>query len=129
MKTTPTKVAPVSTAPTVSYLRILDAKTGKVLSGFDHINASATIKLKALPTRFIQIEAVATKVGSVKFTFSGQAAHTENTSAYTAFIDKSGRYAGWEAGFGSYTLTATAYSKAFASGTRGNRLGVTLAFR
>lgn len=127
--TTPPKTTTAAPTPAVSYFRILDANTGKVLSGFDHITASETIKLKALPTRYIQIEAVSSNVESVKFTFSGRTDHTENTAAYTAFVDKHGKYTGWEAGVGSYTLTATGYAKDFASGTASKKLGIVLAFR
>jgi len=113
----------------VSAFRILDGRTGKVLKGFEHITASETIKASALPTRYIQIEAITSKTGSVRFTFSGKANRTENNAPFTLFVNRKGAASSWFAAKGSYTLSATAYTGRYLGGTKGNKLGIVLTFR
>ncbi len=112
--------ASAAVAPKLSAFQLLDAKTGKVLSGFSNITASTTIKLSSLSTRNILLAAVGNSgVQSVKLTAFGKT-NIENEAPYNT--------ATWAAKAGSYAVKATAYSQDKAAGTVGNTLSITLKF-
>jgi hypothetical protein len=110
-----------TTAPKINSYTIINASTGQAIKS--GITASTSITLSSLPTRNIQIVAVANSgTQSVKFNFTGKSARVDNTAANNAFSSA------WYATSGSYTLSGTAYSKDNASGTASSALSVTLKF-
>ncbi|UOQ68634.1 PKD domain-containing protein [Hymenobacter volaticus] len=117
------------------------AGTGQQVVSFSLINADSdqplltlaagqVLNLAALPTRNLNIRANTnpTTVGSVQFALSGAATQnrTETAAPYALFADASGDYYAWTPPVGSYTLQATPYTGAGATGTAGTPL--TLSF-
>jgi hypothetical protein len=109
-----------TTAPRISGLQIVDAATGRVISGYSNITSSTTIRLSSLPTRNIRIAAIAnSSTGSVKLSTFGKTI-TENLAPYQS--------GAWYAKSGSYAVSATAYQRDNLAGTVGNTVRVTLTF-
>ena len=115
--------------PAVRGFAIIDAKTGLALSGYSNVTASTSIRLSSLPTRNIQILALAnSSTGSVKLSWTGRSTRIENNAPYQLFANSSNVATSWYATAGTYGLKATAYGSDRATGTVGNTLGVTLKF-
>ncbi|MFD1140997.1 malectin domain-containing carbohydrate-binding protein [Larkinella insperata] len=97
----------------------------KVLTSGEQLN------LATLPTRNlnIRVNTSPTTVGSVRMVLSGQQSRTqtETGAPYALFGDSNGSYNNWTPAVGSYSLTATPYTGASASGTAGTAL--TISFR
>ncbi|MDO7852484.1 InlB B-repeat-containing protein [Hymenobacter convexus] len=113
--------------------------TAQQVTGFVLVNADtdldlqplasgATLNLATLPTRNLGIRATTNPatVGSVTFSLTGAQAmtHTENLVPYSLLADSGGDYPAWTPPVGSYTLKATPYSGADASGTVGTALSI-----
>jgi hypothetical protein len=125
----PAKKVTAAVKPVVTGFRILDARTGKVLKGFENITSSLAIRTSALPTRYIQIEAITSNAGSIRFGFTGTKNRTENNAPFTAFTNAQGQADAWFASKGRYVLGATAYGGKNLSGTKGNKLNIYITFR
>ena len=107
----------------VGGFKIVNATTGRTLTGLGNVTSSQTIKLSSLSTRNIQIVALAnSSTSSVKFGFSGQSSRIENNADFKAFANS------WAARVGSFNLSTSSYSSDNARGTLGNTLGLTLKF-
>lgn|GEM_PF-1481427 len=79
----------------------------------------AIINLYNTPNINIRVALCASTVGSVKFNLNGSIT-IENTGPFVLAGDNSGVYKKWNVAPGSYTLTATAYSGKYATGSSGN---------
>ncbi|WP_247235536.1 leucine-rich repeat domain-containing protein [Telluribacter sp. SYSU D00476] len=92
------------------------------------INPNEVIDLAALPTRNLNIRANTSPspVGSVKFVMSGKQSRTQTETGfpYALFGDNGGNYNTWTPALGSYTLKATPYTQAGATGTAGTTLSI-----
>ncbi|GAC1372834.1 MAG: hypothetical protein NVSMB30_14090 [Hymenobacter sp.] len=92
------------------------------------MNSEMTLDLAALPTRNLNVRANTSPatVGSVVFALSGAQTrtHTENVAPYALFSDNNGAYNSWTPPSGRYSLTATPYAAANASGAAGTALSV-----
>lgn len=125
--TAPAKTAPSSGSssstvgtPHVSAFQLINASTGKVISGYENITASKSIKLSSLPTRNIRIAVVGNSATqSVQLSAVGKTI-TENAAPYQT--------ANWYATAGSKWVSATAYSKDYLAGTKGNTISLSLNF-
>jgi CubicO group peptidase (beta-lactamase class C family) len=87
----------------------------------------ATLNLATLPTKALNIRANTSPgtVGSVRFTRNGVVVRTESVAPYTMAGDSGGNYEPWIPAPGSYTLVATPFTGAGASGTEGTSLSIT----
>ena len=105
--------------PTITSLKLVDSK-GKTLAD---LYSGKTIKLSSLPTRNVSILATGSDgTESVKFTFNNKTV-VETLEPYAFFGDNgSNNIDTWYATSGTYTLSATGYSKDFASGTSGSTI-------
>ncbi|GAB3025562.1 hypothetical protein GCM10027185_25910 [Spirosoma pulveris] len=127
------------TALTVSFTVINQASTSQQLTHFWLVNADTDqpiqeltagtqLNLSSLPTRNLNIQAVTepAAVGSVAFNLSGQQSYqvVEGVAPYALFGDNQGDYLGWTPAVGTYTLTATPYAGANATGAIGTALTV-----
>lgn len=114
----------------VTSFSLVNADTDQVISGYSNITASQTISLAGLPTRNLAIR-INTDSGtqSVKITFAGTT-KTESIRPFAVFGDNGrGDYYAWRPAAGAtYALSATAYSGAGATGTKGGTLSVWLKF-
>ncbi len=92
------------------------------------IAPNEVIDLAALPTRNLNIRANTnpSPVGSVKFVLSGKQNRTQTETGfpYALFGDDNGNYRNWTPALGSYTLKATPYTQAGATGTAGTMLSI-----
>jgi uncharacterized repeat protein (TIGR02543 family) len=119
--------APVVGGPAVVSLTLINADTEQPLHD---LVAGEVLNLATLPTRNLNVRANTspTTVGSVRFALSGAQVQnqTETAAPYALFGDNNGNYNAWTPALGAYTLTATPYSGASATGTAGTPL--TLSF-
>ncbi len=121
--------ASTTTKPTISGFTIIDGATGRALSGYSNITSSKTISLSSLPTRNIQILAIAnSKTESVKLSWTGRSTRIENNAPYELFANSQGTASSWYATKGTYTLKATGYTADRATGTAGSTKTITLTF-
>ncbi|GAB3022833.1 hypothetical protein GCM10027185_21290 [Spirosoma pulveris] len=92
------------------------------------LTAGTQLNLSTLPTRNLNIQAATepTVVGSVSFNLSGQQSYqvVEGVAPYALFGDNAGNYNAWTPVVGSYSLTATSYAGANATGAVGTALTV-----
>ncbi len=104
----------------VTSFTLVNAETDKDIQTL--ING-ATINLKTLPTRKLNIRANTNPaiVGSVVLNLSGAVTRntTDGTAPYSLFGDTNGDYTPWTPNAGSYTLKATPYSSSGGSGLAG----------
>ncbi|MGV3639933.1 MAG: T9SS type A sorting domain-containing protein, partial [Adhaeribacter sp.] len=91
-----------------------------------HLQEGEDLNLATLPTRKLNIRANTEpeSVGSVRFTLSGRQKRTylDNEYPYALFGDENGDYNSWTPAPGSYTLTATSYSRRGGKGRAGDPL-------
>jgi hypothetical protein len=104
--------------PAVTSFVLINADTDQPIAGYNPIPANAVLNLAQLPTRRLNIGAVTNPVtvGSVKFTLNGGTFRIENAAPYALAGDTNGNYYAWTPTVRSYTLAATPYSGANASG-------------
>lgn len=104
-------------AQTVTALQLRNAITDNVIR---ELTEGDVIDLR-LDGEDLAISADAAGVGSVRFVLSGAESltRTESAAPYALHGDASGDYNIWNPSLGNYTLSATAYSGAGASGTAG----------
>ncbi|WP_211325357.1 DUF5060 domain-containing protein [Larkinella arboricola] len=114
-----------SSGQTVTHFTLVNADKDqdiKVLSSGEQLN------LASLPTRNlnIRVNTSPSTVGSVKLVLSGKQSRnqTETGAPYALFGDRDGDYNNWTPAVGSYTLKATPYSGAGATGTAGTPLTI-----
>jgi hypothetical protein len=113
---------------TVSSFTLINADSDQDVR---ELNDGDTINLAALTTLNLNIRANTNPgtIGSVVFKLNGAEArtHTESISPYALFADNNkGDYYPWTPNNGKYTLTATPYSGAKGSGTKGTPLTIHL---
>jgi len=112
------------TTQSVVALTLINADTDQpILTMTDGM----TLSFATLPTRNLNIRAETspTVVGSVRFALDGNSNYrTETQAPYALAGDDSGDYRPWTPSAGSHTLTATPYTGASASGTKGTPLTV-----
>lgn len=101
----------------VSSVTLLDADTGEPVAGFDPLADGANVDLAATPTRnlSVRVDTEPAAVGSVRVSL-GETERTLDAAPYTLSY-------GWTPG--DYTLSATPYSGAGASGSAGTPYSVT----
>ncbi|MBD2722164.1 InlB B-repeat-containing protein [Hymenobacter armeniacus] len=113
------------TAQQVTSFTLVNADTDLDLQP---LASGATLNLATLPTRNLGIRANTNPatVGSVTVTLTGAQAmsHTENLVPYSLVADSGGDYPAWTPPVGNYTLRATPYSGANATGTVGTALSI-----
>lgn len=109
----------------VTSLVLVNASNGVAIRT---LQANDTLNLSELGAPGISIQALANAgTKSVKFDSAAAGVSRVEGSAPWAFLGNSGPvYAPWQPGAGIYTLTATGYSGAGASGTAGKPMTVTL---
>ncbi|MFD1143007.1 T9SS type A sorting domain-containing protein [Larkinella insperata] len=121
------KVVVPTTPLTVVSFSLMNAETNQEIK---LLKAGEVVNLATLPTNKLNIRANTWPyvVGSVVLKLSGDQSRTqtENQSPYALFGDDDRNYRPWTPTVGSYSLTATAYSGAGATGGAGQPL--TLAF-
>jgi pectate lyase len=91
------------------------------------LNSGATLNLATLPTRNLNIRAdtSSASLGSVRFGFDSRSNYrTDSRAPYALAGDTNGNYSSWRPSLGSHTVTATPYSGANATGTRGSPLTI-----
>ncbi|WP_185272922.1 Kelch repeat-containing protein [Adhaeribacter swui] len=92
------------------------------------LNNNATLDLAKLPTKNlnIRVNTSPSMVGSVKAVLSGvqSLTKTESSAPYAVFGETNYDYNAWVPKLGSYSLKATPYSGASASGTAGTALSI-----
>jgi hypothetical protein len=117
----------VVTAPapqTVASFTLVDADRDVDIG---RLRNGATLQLSALPTRNLNVRANTSPspVGSVRFRLDANWHYrTDNTVPYSLAGDRAGNYAPWTPTLGSHTLTATPFTGANASGTRGTHRSI-----
>ncbi len=104
-------------AQSIQGFSVLNADTGSVIQTTTGLNTSVTLQGARLPPR-IAVRANATGVGSVLFT-QGALRRTENFSPYALNGDTGSTYLPWAPASGTYTVTATPYASAGATGQAG----------
>lgn len=107
-------------AADVTSLTLINAATDQPIAGYDPIPAGATLNLATLPSTQLNVRAnVSGTVGSVRFVWSGAESGAQNESAapYAMKGDSSGNYNAWTPAVGNFTLTATPYTGAGATGS------------
>ena len=125
---TPPPVTPAGPDVDVTSYSLIDAKTGKVITGYSNITGNQTISLASLPSRSLALRAnVEGDATSVKVTANGKT-HIENTAPYAVFYDNFGKYYAWTPGKSTWHISGVAYDQDNAKGTHGNNLSVTLKF-
>ncbi|MBA3698502.1 MAG: DUF5060 domain-containing protein [Planctomycetes bacterium] len=113
-------VAGAAIAADVTSLTLINAVTDQPIAGYDPIPAGATLNLATLPTTQLNMRAnVNGAVGSVRFVWSGaeSGAQNETSAPYAMKSDSSGNYYPWTPAIGNYSLTATPYTGAGATGS------------
>ncbi len=118
---TTTVVVPVATS-----FSILDATTGKSITGYSNVSGTVSIDLTTLPTAQLNIRANydSSFKGSVVFGWESEASFsTENATPYM-FMHDTGNFTPT---VGTHTLTATAYSNSNGTGTAGATITLQLA--
>lgn len=110
------------TAQTVSSLSLVNPTNG---TDYLTLSEGIVIDLDNYPNNSFNIRAYTQPdpTGSVRFGWNGQTNfQTESVAPYALFGDNAGNFAGQALSVGSYTITATAYSGANASGNAGSPL-------
>jgi len=113
-------VAGAAIAADVTSLTLINAVTDQPIAGYDPIPAGATLNLATLPTTQLNVRAnVNGAVGSVRFVWSGaeSGAQNETSAPYAMKSDSSGNYYPWTPAVGNYSLSATPYTGAGATGS------------
>ena len=106
-------------AADVTSFTLINADSDQPIAGYDPIPSDAVLTLSGLPTSNLNLRAnVSGSVGSVRFTWSGaeSGTQTETTAPYALKGDTAGNYNAWTPSVGSYSLTATPYTGAGATG-------------
>jgi hypothetical protein len=111
----------VKLPPAVKALQLQDARTGRVIRGYENITAATKIRLSKLPTRSLRIAAVTSSTtGSVQFvTFGKSSTQNERPFRSDTFQASRGK---------KLFVQATAYDDDNLSGAKGNTLGFTIRF-
>lgn len=106
-------------AADVSSFTLINADSDLPVAGYDPIPSGVVLMLSALPTSNLNLRAnVNGSVGSVRFVWSGAESGTQTESAapYALKGDSAGNFSPWTPTVGSYSVTATPYSGAGATG-------------
>lgn len=104
----------------VTSFTLINADSDQPVAGYDPIPSGAVFNLASLPTSNLNLRAnVNGSAGSVRFVWSGAESGTQTESAapYAMKSDTAGNYYAWIPSAGSYSVTATPYSGAGATGT------------
>lgn len=113
----------------VSY-SLINVDTNQPIPGFETLTGGdVTVNLAQLPTTRLTLRANSMPgiVGSVVFGLNANPSHlVENVAPYSFSGDENGSYRPWSLGVGTHTVTATPYSAADGSGTRGTTLSIRL---
>jgi hypothetical protein len=116
--------APVAGQQVISFT-LVNAATGQDIR---NLVPGETINLATLPSQNLNIRANTNPVtiGSVKMALSGAQVKnvTETGAPYALYGDNKGNYNSWVPAIGSFTLVATPYTGAGASGTAGTPLTI-----
>ncbi|MEL6654156.1 MAG: DUF5060 domain-containing protein, partial [Bacteroidota bacterium] len=113
-----------SQAQSISSLTLVNPATG---ADYLTLSEGLVIDLAEYSSNSFNIRAYTQPdpTGSVRFGWNGQANYqTENVAPYALFGDTGGNFTGEAFSTGNYTITATAYSGANASGTAGSPLTI-----
>jgi glucose/arabinose dehydrogenase len=109
----------------VTSFTLVNAETDKDIQTLTN---GATINLKTLPTRKLNIRANTSPaiVGSVVFNMTGAQVKnaTDGTAPYSLYGDTNGDYIAWMPSTGTYTLKGTPYSSSGGSGQAGTSLTI-----
>lgn len=107
----------------VDSISLINADTGKVVSGYENLTGTVTLDLAKLPARFTLVANVTGKnVGSTRFQLGGNASldRVENSEPMTLTPSiNGGKFEAWSPAAGSYTLSVTPFLKDDAKGTAG----------
>lgn len=106
----------------VVHFSLINADTDRPITGYDPIVPGALLNLETLPARNLNIRAnVSGFVESVKFSVPGDVnnGRVDSVAPYALAGDRRGDYRPWTPKAGTYTLTATPYSKNRAGGIAG----------
>ena len=114
----------------VTALELVNADTGKVISGYANITNGQTINLASLPTRHLTLVAISSGgVKSVKFGLdSNTNYHVSNLTPFSIAGIWNGKYNYWKPPLGKHTITVTPYGGTSATGTVGLPLKLTINF-
>ena len=112
---------------TVQSFTLMNADTDQPVQGYDPIPSGITLNLATLPTKNLNIRANTNPsvIGSVRFVYGG-VTKTETAAPYAMAGDISGNYNAWTPAAGAFSVTATGFSGANASGTAGAPLTLNL---
>ena len=109
----------------ISEFILVDAESDKDIRP---LADNDTINLALLPSRNLNLRAEVggSKPGSVRFALNARANYrTENLYPYTLAGDRDSDYFVWRAEVGTYTVTATPYTRSQAKGLAGEALSLT----
>ena len=97
-------------------IALYNAKTDRVISGYENLKADQVIDLASLPTRDVAIVIVPKKAESVKMTLNGKT-KIDSSGPYAYFGETGGNFKGTNLSVGGYALKVTPYKKDNAKGT------------
>jgi hypothetical protein len=102
----------------VTSFSLINADTNQPVEGFDPLPEVVALDLTELPSKNLNIRANTEPeaVGSVRFHLNGALQRTEDSAPYTLAGKDGADYHAWTPEPGDYTLTATPYNGAGASG-------------
>lgn len=112
---------------TVQSFTLINADTDQPVQGYDPIPSGITLNLATLPTKNLNLRANTNPsvIGSVRFVYGG-VTKTETVAPYAMAGDTTGNYNAWVLAVGAFSVTATGFSGANASGTAGAPLTLSL---
>ena len=113
-----------SAAPIVSSFTLVNADTGRAVSGFDPMPSGATIDLSATGKNLnIRANTATSTVGSVRFGLdANNLFRAEKAAPYYLAGDKDGKVLAWTPSAGTHTVTATPFSGPNFTGQKGATL-------
>lgn len=103
----------------VTDYSLINAKTGAVIKGYEHLTGTETIKLSGLTGISLALRAnTEGDVDSVKLTANGKS-HIENVEPYAVFGDYFGKFVTWKPTKGTYNISGIGYDLDNAKGQQG----------
>jgi CubicO group peptidase (beta-lactamase class C family) len=117
-----------ATPQAVTGFTLINADTDLPVPGFDPLNGGATLNLRTLPTRNLNVRANTSPsvVGSVRFSLDGNSTYrVENAAPYALAGDSGGNYNPWTPSVGSHSVGATPYTLSSGGGTAGTSKVIT----
>ena len=117
----PLKARPLPKTLAVISFTLINADTDLPIAVFEPIPDGATIDLRTLPTRNLNIRAdtIPARVGCVGFYLNGRHYNTERAEPWALATSSVRKYGIWNPTPGDYTLAATPWSGPPAAGKRG----------